>query len=89
MYFRETQLELPVQKRRDQTLGNTEERLNLGMERQLNAVIGYIRHVLQTEQKKADFRPEEDDLANMDISVMSPVNNVMKVKYVSKSFCSN
>ncbi|KAI1723734.1 exocyst complex component sec10 domain-containing protein [Ditylenchus destructor] len=80
---KETQLELPVQKRRDQTLGNTEERLNLGMERQLNAVIGYIRHVLQTEQKKADFRPEEDDLANMDISVMSPACSTV-VKFLSR-----
>ncbi|KAI1714258.1 exocyst complex component sec10 domain-containing protein [Ditylenchus destructor] len=80
---RETQLELPVQKRRDQTLGNTEERLNLGMERQLNAVIGYVRHVLQTEQKKADFRPEEDDLANMDISVMSPACSTV-AKFLSR-----
>lgn len=34
----------------------------MGLERQLNAVIGYVRFVLSSEQKKADFRPDSQQI---------------------------
>ncbi|XP_071478533.1 exocyst complex component 5-like [Diadema antillarum] len=37
-----------------------EGKLELGIDRLLNAVCGWIKHLLATEQKKTDFRPEAE-----------------------------
>lgn len=65
-----------VVKKRDQTLTNVENRINLGLERQINCIIGYARFILTNEQKKSDFKPEDE---SRDIHVMSKVrkNNVI------------
>lgn len=49
---------------------SAENRLNLGLERQLNALVGYIRFILMSEQKKNDFKPDNDF---QQITVMSNV----------------
>jgi hypothetical protein len=38
-----------------------EERINLGVRRQLNAIIAYVKYILNTNQKKSDFKPEENN----------------------------
>lgn len=55
-----SRIEDSVLAKRDQTLRNVEERINIGVRRQLNAIVGYIRHLLTSTQKKTDFKPEED-----------------------------
>lgn len=40
-------------------------KLDLGIERSLAAVCGYIRHILSTEQKRTDFRPESCNTMSM------------------------
>lgn len=66
-----TRIEEAVQKKRDQTLNNAEDRLNLGLERQLNIVQSYAKYILTVEQKKTDFKPEDEC---RDLSVMSNVS---------------
>jgi hypothetical protein len=35
----------------------------MGLERQINAFVGYVRFLLNTEQKKSDFKPEDENRA--------------------------
>ncbi|CAJ0580058.1 unnamed protein product, partial [Mesorhabditis spiculigera] len=43
-------------------LRSLETKVNTGMNRQLNAIQGYTRFVLTSQQKKADFIPEDDQV---------------------------
>uniref|UniRef100_A0A2C9KXP7 Exocyst complex component 5 n=1 Tax=Biomphalaria glabrata TaxID=6526 RepID=A0A2C9KXP7_BIOGL len=38
-----------------------ESKIDTGLDRSVNAIIGWIHHIFQTEQKKSDFRPETED----------------------------
>uniref|UniRef100_A0AC35FQM4 Exocyst complex component 5 n=1 Tax=Panagrolaimus sp. PS1159 TaxID=55785 RepID=A0AC35FQM4_9BILA len=57
-----------VIKKRDATLQHVENRINIGLERQINIIVMYVRFVLNTEQKKTDFRPDSDSFSITDIS---------------------
>uniref|UniRef100_A0A7E4UZB6 Exocyst complex component 5 n=1 Tax=Panagrellus redivivus TaxID=6233 RepID=A0A7E4UZB6_PANRE len=46
--------------RRDMTLQHVENRVNMGLERQINVLVAYVRYILNTEQKKTDFKPDSD-----------------------------
>uniref|UniRef100_A0A914YTC5 Exocyst complex component 5 n=1 Tax=Panagrolaimus superbus TaxID=310955 RepID=A0A914YTC5_9BILA len=65
---KETSLENEVIKKRDATLQHVENRINIGLERQINIIVMYVRFVLNTEQKKTDFRPDSDSFSITDIS---------------------
>lgn len=41
-------------------LESVETKLDTGLDRSLNAIVGWVKIYLQTEQKKNDFRPETD-----------------------------
>ncbi|XP_047475468.1 exocyst complex component 5-like [Penaeus chinensis] len=41
---------------------NLEQKLDLGLDRTLSAITNYVRHVLTTEQKRTDFKPDNDDI---------------------------
>ncbi|XP_042858694.1 exocyst complex component 5-like isoform X1 [Penaeus japonicus] len=41
---------------------NLEQKLDLGLDRTLSAITSYVRHVLTTEQKRTDFKPDNDDI---------------------------
>jgi len=69
---RDTAIDEPVQRKRDQILRNVEEKVNLGLERQINSIIGYVRFILNTEQKRSDFRPEDE---SRDITVIHTIIN--------------
>uniref|UniRef100_A0A8R1XRS8 Exocyst complex component 5 n=1 Tax=Onchocerca volvulus TaxID=6282 RepID=A0A8R1XRS8_ONCVO len=74
-----TPVESICAKKRADCLCNVENRINLGLERQLNAVVGYIRFLLTNEQKKTDFRPEDE---NQMVTAMSNACALV-VKYLS------
>ena len=57
-----------VIKKRDATLQRVEGRINMGLERQINAIVLYVRYLLNTEQKKTDFKPDDDVFAVADIT---------------------
>lgn len=81
--FRETNVEEQVISKRDQTLRNVEGRINMGLERQINALVGYVRFLLNTEQKKSDFKPEDENRA---ISAKTNVNQNGILKFLQSSF---
>lgn len=39
-----------------------EIKMDTGLDRSLAAIIGWVRYILQTEQKKTDFKPEVEDV---------------------------
>ncbi|VDN02421.1 unnamed protein product [Thelazia callipaeda] len=66
-------------KKRSDCLRNVESRINLGLERQVNSVIGYVRFLLNNEQKRTDFRPEDE---NQQVTAMSNACALV-VKYLT------
>lgn len=59
---RNTPVEQCVSKKWSSALRSLEQKINLGLERQLNAIVGYARYLLSSEQKKTDFRPENQQI---------------------------
>ncbi|VDL67795.1 unnamed protein product [Nippostrongylus brasiliensis] len=55
-------VEQAVSKKWSTSLRSLEQKINMGLERQLNAIVGYVRFVLSSEQKKADFRPDSQQI---------------------------
>lgn len=53
-----------------------EVKINTGLERAISAIIGWAKFLLQTEQKKTDFKPETEDVEMMQ-SAVSGVVDVM------------
>uniref|UniRef100_A0A8R1HXA7 Exocyst complex component 5 n=1 Tax=Caenorhabditis japonica TaxID=281687 RepID=A0A8R1HXA7_CAEJA len=62
---KDTIVEPTVAKKWQQSLRSLESKMSLGLERQLNSIVGYVRFLF-SEQKKTDFRP---DSQNIDIRV--------------------
>ncbi|KJH47481.1 tetratricopeptide repeat protein [Dictyocaulus viviparus] len=60
--IKESVVEQCVVKKWSSSLRSLEQKINMGLERQLNAIVGYVRFVLSSEQKKADFRPENQQI---------------------------
>lgn len=52
-------------------LESIEIKLDSGLDRSINAIVGWVKIYLQSEQKKTDFKPDTD---NMD-TLASPVSN--------------
>ncbi|ELU10626.1 hypothetical protein CAPTEDRAFT_182979 [Capitella teleta] len=50
-----------VLKKRD-IMETMENRLDQGLDRTLSAMSGWVKHILITEQKKTDFKPENEDM---------------------------
>jgi len=46
-------------------IDSLEVKLNQGMERILNSTLNYLKYLLNSEQKKSDFRPEDDQMGAM------------------------
>ncbi|KAL7071210.1 hypothetical protein ACQ4LE_009488 [Meloidogyne hapla] len=79
--IRDTHIEDSILKKRDQTLRNVEERINIGVRRQINAIVAYVRFVFNTTQKKTDFKPEED---SNEISTICSKACSLIIKYLNK-----
>jgi len=41
-------------------LEQIETKLDIGLDRTINAIVGWVKIYLQSEQKKTDFKPESD-----------------------------
>lgn len=46
--------------KRRQLMEQIESKLDMGLDRSINAAIGWVKVYLQNEQKKTDFKPETD-----------------------------
>ena len=78
--FRSTPKHGECLQRKKTILEHLENKLEMGIDRSLTAIVGYVKATLQTEQKKSDFKPEGDDAI---VNIATPVN----IKY-TKSPCS-
>ncbi|KAK7502742.1 hypothetical protein BaRGS_00005992 [Batillaria attramentaria] len=47
-------------KRKREIREQMEQKIGTGLDRSINAIVGWIRFIFATEQKKTDFKPEED-----------------------------
>ena len=52
-------------RRKRETMEQLETKLNNGIEKCISGIIGWIKNVLQNEQKKTDFKPESEDMVDM------------------------
>ena len=52
-----------------------EAKIDNGLDRSINAIIGWVRNIFATEQKKADFRPESEDAP---MHLLSPVGSSLR-----------
>ncbi|XP_064108034.1 exocyst complex component 5-like [Macrobrachium nipponense] len=50
-----------IQKKKQLGL-SLEQKLDLGLDRTLSAITSYVRHVLTVEQKRTDFKPDDEDI---------------------------
>ncbi|WKY03516.1 hypothetical protein Q1695_004910 [Nippostrongylus brasiliensis] len=68
-------VEQAVSKKWSTSLRSLEQKINMGLERQLNAIVGYVRFVLSSEQKKADFRPDSQQI---NLGASAPCQQVVR-----------
>lgn len=55
-------------------VGSTlEQKLDHGLDRTLSAIVSYVRHVLTLEQKRTDFKRENDDMLITNVTVVSDI----------------
>uniref|UniRef100_A0A8C5AL07 Exocyst complex component 5 n=1 Tax=Gadus morhua TaxID=8049 RepID=A0A8C5AL07_GADMO len=47
--------------KKKETIEQMEVKLDTGIDRTLNCMVGQMKHILATEQKKTDFRPEDEN----------------------------
>ncbi|CAG9766397.1 unnamed protein product [Ceutorhynchus assimilis] len=63
-------------------LEDIERKVNVGLDRCLNAVAAWVKLYLQTEQKKGDFKPETDDFDTVSSpackAVCQHISNIIK-----------
>lgn len=57
-------------KRKREVLEGLEVKINNGLERSIGAIISWVKIVLNTEQKKTDFKPETEDIGMMQTPVI-------------------
>lgn len=60
-------------------LDQIESKLDTGLDRSINALIGWIKVYLQAEQKKSDFRPDTDVDTVASPACLNVVQNIMPV----------
>lgn len=58
-------------------LEQTEMKLDIGLDRSINAIVGWVRMYLQSEQRKTDFKPETD------VDTLSTPACLVVVQYVT------
>ncbi|KAK6182191.1 hypothetical protein SNE40_009929 [Patella caerulea] len=66
-------------KRKRELKEQLENKIDQGIDRALNSIIGWVRQILSTEQKKTDFKPDDDATMLM----LSPACEKV-VKFVAK-----
>lgn len=69
--FRSSQHHGDCMKKKRELREAMESKIDTGLDRSINAIIGWIRHIFATEQKKTDFKPESEDAP---MHLLSPVS---------------
>ncbi|KRZ25579.1 Exocyst complex component 5, partial [Trichinella pseudospiralis] len=64
-------------------LETIETKLDKGVDKMLTTIVGHVRFILTTEQKKQEFKPEEDDNNGAEIPLCSNACS-MACKYLSQ-----
>lgn len=67
-----------LQKKKD-IIEQMEVKLDMGIDRTLNCMIGQMKHILAAEQKKTDFKPEDENnvlIQYTNVSKLSPSSSV-------------
>ncbi|OTF81562.1 hypothetical protein BLA29_011025, partial [Euroglyphus maynei] len=67
-------------KRKREVYQQMEAKLNQGLEKSIASIVGWIKYLLQTEQKKTDFKPEQ---GNDDIITTSTIACNKVVKFIN------
>ncbi|KAK2704477.1 exocyst complex component 5-like isoform X4 [Artemia franciscana] len=67
-----------VMDRKEAIVTSLEGKFQMGLDRSISAIIGWIRSTLQNEQRKADFKPENDDQLAMPTPVCLKVSRFME-----------
>ncbi|XP_046561965.1 LOW QUALITY PROTEIN: exocyst complex component 5-like [Haliotis rubra] len=67
-------------KRKRELRETLENKIGTGLDRSLNTIIGWTKYILATEQKKSDFKPEEDCQLQMLSVACGKVVKFMKVQ---------
>ncbi|KAH7636226.1 exocyst complex component 5-like protein [Dermatophagoides farinae] len=67
-------------KRKREVYQQMEAKLNQGLEKSIASIIGWIKYLLQNEQKKTDFKPEQE---NDDIITTSTIACNKVVKFIN------
>lgn len=70
-------------KRKRDTFDQLEFKINTGLEKCLSSIIGWIKFIMQTEQKKTDFKPETETIEIKQTSTCVKVVRFLK-QYVDK-----
>lgn len=60
MFCSSTPKNVECMTKKKKILEQIEMKLNLGLDRSINAIVGWVKVYLQTEQRKTDFKPESD-----------------------------
>lgn len=61
-------------------LEQIESKLDIGLDRSVNALVGWVKVYLTSEQKKTDFKPETDDLDTVaSVACLDVVKNLLPI----------
>lgn len=61
-------------------LEQIESKLDTGLDRSINALVGWVKVYLASEQKKTDFKPETDDLDTIaSVACLDVVKNLLPI----------
>lgn len=75
-----------LKKKRD-VMSQMESKLNSGLEKSVASIIGWIKCILQLEQKKSDFKPDSDD--TIPTSTTACLNVVKFINYNRSSIVAS
>lgn len=60
-------------------LEQIESKLDTGLDRSINAIIGWVKTYLQSEQRKTDFKPESDFDTVASIACQNVVQQIIPI----------
>ena len=72
-----------LQKKRD-LRDQMESKIDSGLDRTLTAITGYVKYMLGAEQKKTDFKPDDDSAM---LAMVSPVSYKIDLLSQLQVFC--
>ena len=71
MYWRSSPKHSRCLQQRRELREQLETKIDTGLDRAVAAVAGWVRNILAAEQKKTDFKPEDDSILGQMVSPVS------------------